>query len=98
MILCATSEISFDKVYGTADWCMIGDESMIRGVNVYLVGSDTMDPTGYELAGMYIIVRAVQCITEYYGTNNGTIAIGIDYVNGLKLTFMKNSITTGVFH
>ena len=43
---------SFDPGYGTSAWCIDGDGSIIRGVNMVPIDNDTMDTTRCELAGI----------------------------------------------
>ena len=47
----------FDNHYDSATWCIDGDGSIIRGVNLVPAGSDTLDAARCELAGIYTILR-----------------------------------------
>ena len=90
-ILCAFIDGSFENLYGMARQCIIGDNSITKGVSVCRISIDAIGPTRCELDGMYMVVRMVQCIIEYYGINNGTITIGTSCENGLKRTFQKTT-------
>ena len=45
----AVCDGSIDKGYGTPAWCIHGNGSIIRGLNIVPLGSDTLDPTRCEI-------------------------------------------------
>ena len=53
----AVYDNSFDYNCGTVVWCLNGNESIIRGVNIVPIGSDILDSTQCELGGIYTILR-----------------------------------------
>ena len=78
----AVCDGSFDDNYGSAAWCIDGDGAIIRRVNIVTVGSDTLDATQCELAGIYTILRIIECIIQYFSIENASIEIGSDCEGG----------------
>ena len=74
-ILRSVYDGSFDKLHGTAVWCLEVNEGIIHGVNIVLLGSDTLDFTRRELASIYKILKVINCIIFYYKLDSSAIEI-----------------------
>ena len=53
------------------------------------IGIDNMYPTQFELAGLYIILRIIECIAKNYKVEEGNIEIGCDCEGSLKQTLLR---------
>ena len=93
----AVCDGSFDDDYSSAAWYIDGDGAIIRGVNIVPVGSDTLDATRCELAGIYTILRIIEYIIQYFSIENASIEIGSDCEGGLKRTLL-NTDTTPLYY
>ena len=89
----AVCDGSFDAYYGSAAWCIDGDGAIMRGVNLVPIGSDTMDATRCELAGIYTILRIIECIIQYFHIETASIEIGSDCESGLNRTLLNTDST-----
>ena len=77
---------SCDNGYRSAAWYLDGDVSVARGVNLVPISSDILDTTRCELAGIYTILRIVECMVQFFGVQSAAIDIGCDFEGGLKHT------------
>lgn len=50
----------FNSGYSTSAWCLEGDGSVARGVNIVPIVSNTINATRCELSGIYTILRITQ--------------------------------------
>ena len=57
------------------------------------IGSDTLDATRCELAGMYTILRIVECMVQYFNIEDAAIEISSDCESGLNRTLLNNDKT-----
>jgi len=64
---------------------------IIRCVNISLLGSDTLDFTCCELAGINIILKVVNCVILYYELDGVAIKIGSNCESGLKRTLIREA-------
>ena len=85
----AVYDSSFDSGYGSAAWCIDGNGSVIRGVNIVPIDSDTLDATQCELAGIYIIMRLVEYMIQYFVLKTASIAILSNCEEELKWTLLS---------
>lgn len=58
-----------------------------------IIGSETLDATHYELAGIYTILRIFQCLVQYYGIDDASIEIDSNYEGCLKRTLLNTDET-----
>ena len=79
----------FDIRYGTMAWYIDGHRSIIRGVNVVSIGSNTINTIRYELAGIYNIIQIIKYMVHYFCLDKVVIEIGCDCEGGLKRTPLK---------
>ena len=75
---------------GTAGWCIIGGNSIIRGVTVIPQSHDKMDSTRSELGGLYCMIRITSIISNYYDITTGSIRVGSDSDAALDNTVLSN--------
>jgi len=64
---------------------------IIRCVNISLLGSDTLDFTCCELAGINILLKVINCVILYYDLDGIAIKIGSDCESGLKRTLIREA-------
>ena len=89
----AVCDGSFDDTYGSSAWCLDDDGTIIRGVNIVLIGSDTLDATRCELAGIYSILLIIECIIGFFKLESASIEISSDCEGGLKRTLLSTEQT-----
>ena len=53
------------------------------------IGSDNMDATRCELAGLYKILRIIECIVKVCEVEEGNIEKECDYEGGLKRALLR---------
>ena len=83
---------SFDIGYGTAGWCIDGSSAILRGVNRVPIGSDSLDATRCELAGIYTVLRIIECLAAFHNIPHGSVEVGCDCEGGLKRTLLRKKI------
>lgn len=79
---------SFNDGYGTIIWCLDGGGCIVRGLNIVPIGSDTLDATRYKLAGIYTILRIIQCMVQYFKLDEAVIEVGSDCKSDIDCTLL----------
>ena len=85
----AVCDGSYDIGYGTSGWFIDGSSAIMRGVNIVPIGSDSLDATRCELAGIYTVLRILECFAIFHNITSGKVEIGCDYEGGLKRTLLR---------
>ena len=88
----AVCDGSFDIGYGTAGWCIDGNNAILRGVNLVPIGGDSLDATRCELAGIYTVLRIIECLATFHNISHGSVEVGCDCEGGLKRTLLRKKI------
>ena len=57
------------------------------------IGSDTLDATGYKLAGIYTILRVAECIVQYFRIEEAAIEVELDCKSGINRTLLSSDKT-----
>ena len=91
----AVCDGSFDIGYGTSGWCIDGCSAIMRGVNIVPIGSDSLDATRCELAGIYTVLRILECLSTFHNDAAGSVEVGCDCEGGLKRTLLRDKNRNG---
>lgn len=63
------------------------------GINVVPIGSDILDITRWELAGMYTILCIAEYMVQYCNIHTPAIELGSNYESGLNLILLSTDKT-----